>query len=60
VAAGLPGWAAAGMSTAPGPGSLPRHRGLPGVAFAAVQALRRLTAMISSRSLTWRVKAQGN
>ncbi len=34
------------------PGSLPRRRGLPGVASAAVQALRRLTASTWSRDLT--------
>ncbi len=43
VAAGLSGWAAAGMAVAPWPSGLPQHRGLPGVASMAVHALRQLT-----------------
>jgi hypothetical protein len=41
------------------PGGLPRRRGLPGVASAAVQALRRLTATTSSRDPTLMVKERG-
>jgi hypothetical protein len=41
------------------PGGLPRWRGLPGWASAAVQALRRLTAMTSSRDMTGMVKERG-
>ncbi len=41
------------------PGGLPRQRGLPGVASAAVQALRRLTATTSSRDPTLMVKEGG-
>ncbi len=41
------------------PGGLPRRRGLQGVASAAVQALRRLTATTSSRDLTRMVKEWG-
>jgi hypothetical protein len=41
------------------PGDLPWHRGLPGMAFAAVQALRWLTATTSSRDLTRMVKERG-
>jgi hypothetical protein len=47
VAAGLPGRE---------PGGLPQRRELPGLASAAVQALRRLTAMTSFRDPTWIVK----
>jgi hypothetical protein len=50
VAAGLPGYE---------PGGLQRRRGLPGVASAAVQALRRLTATTSSRDSTLIVKELG-
>ncbi len=39
-AAGSPGWVAAGATIAPGPGGLPRHLGLPGVASTVVHALR--------------------
>jgi hypothetical protein len=49
VAAGPPGCE---------PGGLLQQRGLPGVVFAAVQALRRLTAMTSSRDSTRMVKEQ--
>jgi hypothetical protein len=41
------------------PGGLQWRRGLPGVASAAVQALRRLTATTSSRDPTLMVKEQG-
>ncbi len=41
------------------PGGLPRRRGLPGVVSAAVQALRRLTAITSSREPTQMVKERG-
>ncbi len=41
------------------PGSLPRRRRLPGSASSAVQALRRLTVMTSSRDLTRMVKERG-
>ncbi len=41
------------------PNGLPRGRGLPGVASAAVQALRRLTATTSSRDPTLMVKERG-
>ncbi len=42
------------------PGSLPRRRRLPGMASAAVQALRRLTAMTSSRASTRMVKERSS
>ncbi len=41
------------------PGGLPRRRGLPGVAYAAMQALRRVTATTSSRDPTRMVKERG-
>jgi hypothetical protein len=59
VTARPPGWAAARVAVAPWPGSLQRHRRLSGMASTVVHALRRLTAMISSRCLTRRVKARG-
>ncbi len=43
----------------PGPGSLLRRRGLPGMASMPVHALRLLTVMFSSRCPTWRVKERG-
>jgi hypothetical protein len=59
VAAGLSRWAVARVAVAPWPGSPQRHRRLSGMASTVVYALRRLTAMISSRCLTRRVKARG-
>ncbi len=47
VAAGPPGGE---------PGGLPQRRGLPCSASGAVQALRQLMAMTSSRDPTWMVK----
>ncbi len=41
------------MAVVPWPGGLPLLCGLPGVASTAMHALRRLTVIISSRSLTW-------
>jgi hypothetical protein len=55
------GTSTASVEASPGhePGSLPWRGGLPGMASAAVQALRQLTATTSSRDPTRMVKEQG-
>jgi hypothetical protein len=59
AAAEPPGRATASLATAPGPGSLQRCRGLPGVASVSVQAFSWLTETNSSLDLTRMVKERG-